>query len=70
MAICGAAANASAAAIPAFTAAGMMRVLNGGDTTKNAVARTSASANAVTMIGSNVKVITSLYELRRWGIIA
>ena len=35
-AMCGAAASASAAATPAFTVVGIMRVLNGGDTNSHA----------------------------------
>ena len=58
-AMCGAAASASDAAMPAFTETGIMRVLNGGDTKSHAAARTNASANAVSSTGSKANVMRS-----------
>ena len=55
--MCGTAASASEAAMPAFTVVGIMRVLNGGDVNNHAVARTSARTNAVIAIGSIGTVI-------------
>ena len=46
-----AAASASAAATPAFTVTGIIRVLNGGEMNSHAAARTSARTNAVTTTG-------------------
>ena len=54
---CGAAASASAAAMPAFTVVGIMRVLNGGDDEQPGGGAHQREANAVTTTGLSGNVM-------------